>query len=103
MRASKGSHISWRESYDPTGLHQTKHGNYKAFGDAFVQKMGLTWIAVEDEIDRTPAIQDVGTATILFPLPMIQKRVLRGEPIDIRLMFSELCARIQECRAKWAN
>jgi hypothetical protein len=48
------------------------------FGDAFVQKMGFTWVAVEDEIDRTPAIQDVGTTTILFPLPMIQKRVLRG-------------------------
>ena len=74
-----------------------------SFGDAFVQKMGFTWIAVEDEIDRTPAIQDVGTTTILFPLPMIQKRVLRGEPVDIRFMFSELCTKIEEFRAKLAN
>jgi hypothetical protein len=45
----------------------------------------------------------IGTTTILFPLPMIQKRVLRGEPVDIRLMFSELCTKIEEFRAKLAN
>ena len=65
--------------------------------------MGFTGVAVEDEIDRTPAIQDVGTTIILLPLPMIQKRVFPGEPVDIRLIFSEPCAKVEEWRAKWGN
>jgi len=77
-----------------------RNGLGVVFGDAFVQKMGFRWVAVEDEIDRTPAIQDVGTATILFPLPMIQKRMLRSEPINIRLIFADLCAKISDLRGE---
>ena len=30
------------------------------FGDALAQKMGLAWVAVEDEHGRDPALQDPG-------------------------------------------
>ena len=73
------------------------------FGDAFVQEIGFTWIAVEDQVDRTPAIQDLRIGNILFPLPIIQNRVLHGEQVNIRPMFSELCARIEDWRARLVN
>jgi hypothetical protein len=73
------------------------------FGDALAQQLELTWVAVEDEIDRTPAVQDIGTTIILFPLPMIEKRAIRGERFDVRSIFSELCAKVGELRAKWSH
>src|SRR5687768_15009459 len=44
------------------------------FGDILVQRMGLVWVAVEDETGRDPALQDPGTTTIVFPLTAISKR-----------------------------
>jgi hypothetical protein len=42
-----------------------------ALGDALVQKMGLMWVAVEDQFGRDPATCVPGTAIFLFPLTMI--------------------------------
>src|SRR5262245_47540448 len=43
-------------------------------GDILVQTMGLTWVAVEDEYGRDPALRDGDTSIILFPMTMISKR-----------------------------
>jgi Domain of unknown function (DUF3806) len=59
------------------------------FGDALAQKLGLKWIAVEDEYGRDPAVIVEGTSIISFPLTSISKRIETGEVVDIRY-FSPL-------------
>ena len=39
-----------------------------AFGDALVQRLGLAWVAVEDEYGRDPALHLQGTSILIFPL-----------------------------------
>ena len=60
-------------------------------GDAFVQRMGLEWVAVEDEYGRDPAVKVPDSSIILFPLTMISKRVERGEEVDIHNLFEVVC------------
>ena len=48
------------------------------FGDVFVQDMGFSWVVVEDEYGRDPALKYRETSVILFPLTMISQRVERG-------------------------
>jgi hypothetical protein len=74
-----------------------------AFGDALKQRLGLTWVAVEDEIDRVPALQAVGTTIILYPLTMIEKRVVRGEQFEVRHTINQLCSKVDEIRGKRAD
>ena len=52
-------------------------------GDILVQTMGLTWVAVEDEYGRDPALRDGDTSIILFPMTMISKRIERGETVSV--------------------
>ena len=44
-------------------------------GDALVQQLGLTWVAVEDEHGRDPAVHLEGSTILLFPLTSISKRI----------------------------
>ena len=65
-------------------------------GDAFVQEMGMRWVAVEDEYGRDPAIQLPGTSVLLYPLTMISKRVERGEAVDVFDLFNGLAAQLED-------
>lgn len=69
-------------------------------GDAFVQKLGLEWIAVEDEYGRDPAVRLKGTSIILFPLTMISKRIEKGENVDVHDLFEGVCRKIEEMKIK---
>lgn len=60
--------------------------------------MGLTWVAVEDEFGRDPALRDQGSTIVIFPLTTISKRVERGETVDIRNLFASACATIRRLR-----
>jgi hypothetical protein len=71
-------------------------------GDALVQQLGLTWVAVEDEHGRDPAVHVGGTTILLFPLTSISKRIERGEAVNVREMFAWYCDKIGELRAKGA-
>lgn len=71
-------------------------------GDALAQKMGLSWVAVEDEHGRDPALNDPGTTIIMFPLTMISKRVERGETVDIRALFAGACSTVERLRSEGA-
>jgi hypothetical protein len=42
------------------------------FGDALAQKIGLTWVVVEDALGRSPALRLQKTSFGIFPLQMIQ-------------------------------
>lgn len=69
------------------------------FGDALAQELGLTWVAVEDEHGRDPALTRPVTSIRVFPLTTISKRVERGETVDVYTLFDNACqtiARIQD-------
>ena len=68
------------------------------FGDALAQKLGLQWVAVEDEYGRDPALQDPGTTIILFPLTSISKRIEKGDPVDVRQLFEDACRTVARVR-----
>lgn len=70
------------------------------FGDAVAQKMGLSWVAVEDEYGRDPALHDHGTTIVVFPLTTISKRIERGETIDVGKLFDQACHSISRARSE---
>jgi hypothetical protein len=67
-----------------------------AFGDALVEKIGLHWVAVEDEYGRDPALRYKGTSIIAFPLTMISKRIERGEAVDVYKLFDGVCSALEK-------
>jgi hypothetical protein len=68
------------------------------FGDILVQKLGLTWVAVEDDHGRDCGLQDPETTILLFPVTAISKRIEHGETVDVRELFDFFCQRIEELR-----
>jgi hypothetical protein len=71
-----------------------------AFGNALAEKMGLSWVAVEDEYGRDPALHDHGTSIVVFPATTISKRVERGERVDVRELFDQACHSISRLRGE---
>jgi hypothetical protein len=67
-----------------------------ALGDALAQKLGLQWVAVEDEYGRDPALSLVGTSLLVFPMTSISKRIERGGEIDMRRLFESACETIEK-------
>jgi hypothetical protein len=65
-------------------------------GDVFVQKMGFTWVIVEDENGRDPALKYRNTSIILYPLTMISKRVEKGEDVDVFELYNGIANRVEE-------
>jgi len=73
-----------------------------ALGDALAQKLGLQWVAVEDEYGRDPALSRIGTSLLVFPMTSISKRIERGEEVDVRQFFENYCATLEEKARGWA-
>lgn len=72
------------------------------FGDALAQELGLTWVTVEDEYGRDPALILEGTSIISFPLTVISKRIQAGEVVDVRALFQSACESIARLRDEQA-
>src|SRR5579871_503759 len=72
------------------------------FGDALAQRLGLTWVAVEDEYGRDPALTLDGTSVRVFPLTSISKRLERGDEVDVYGLFEEACTTIERLRNEGA-
>ncbi|HBJ83091.1 MAG TPA: hypothetical protein DDZ88_04295 [Verrucomicrobiales bacterium] len=72
-------------------------------GDAFVQKFGFEWVAVEDAFGRDPALRVPNTTIIMFPLTMISKRVERGEEVDVYAIFAGVAKKVEELRPQFAQ
>jgi hypothetical protein len=68
------------------------------FGDALAQKMGLSWVTVEDEYGISPALHDQDTTIVVFPLTTISKRVERGDVVDVLELFDHACGTITRLR-----
>ncbi len=71
-----------------------KHETWKlqslgvAFGDALVQEVAeLSWVAVDDEAGRDPALRWLQSGTLVFPLTAISKRIEDGIKVDVYEMF----------------
>ncbi len=73
-----------------------------AFGDALAQKLGLKWVAIEDDNGRDPALTLEGTSVKVFPLTSISKRVERGEEVDVYALFEDACVTIERLRREGA-
>ncbi len=71
------------------------------FGDALAEHLGLVWVGVEDEINRQRVLQDIVTKTFICAVPMIEKRITRGEEFEVRFVFAELCKTVLDWRAAW--
>ena len=58
------------------------------FGDALKQQVPeLSWVAVDDEYGRDPALQWLNTKSVTFPLTAISKRVEDGVEVDAEYLF----------------
>lgn len=59
------------------------------FGDALEQEMQeLSWVTVDDEFGRDPALRWLNTNTLVFPRTAVSKRIEDGVDVDIYEMFS---------------
>jgi len=65
------------------------------FGDALAQRLGLTWVAVEDDFGRDAALTLDGTSIRVFPLTSISKRIERREEVDVYGLFEQVCSMIE--------
>ena len=72
------------------------------FGDALAQKLGLVWVAVEDDYGRDPALTLEGTSVRVFPLTSISKRIERGEEVDVYGLFEHACDTIERVQREGA-
>jgi uncharacterized protein DUF3806 len=70
------------------------------FGDALAQRLGLTWVVVEDGYGRDAALTLDGTSVRVFPLTSISKRIERGEEVDVYRLFEQACAAIERLRGE---
>jgi hypothetical protein len=68
------------------------------FGDALAQRLGLTWVAVEDDYGRDAALTLDGTSVRLFPITSISKRIERGEEVDVYRLFEQACTTIERLK-----
>jgi hypothetical protein len=68
------------------------------FGDALAQKLGLMWVAVEDDYGRDAALTLDGTSVRLFPVTSISKRIERGEEVDVYRLFEQACTTIERLK-----
>ncbi|MDT3337943.1 DUF3806 domain-containing protein, partial [Shewanella sp. SP1S1-7] len=57
-------------------------------GDALTQEIEeLSWVAVEDQYGRDPALRWLNTSVLVFPRTSVSKRVEAGVKVDIYEMF----------------
>src|SRR5580698_6790546 len=85
---------SWIESAETVKLQSLGI----AFGDALAQELGLSWVTVEDELGRDPALILEGTSIKVFPLTTISKRIERGEAVNVYELFDAACAMVRRIK-----
>lgn len=67
-------------------------------GDAIVQELDMEWVIVEDDYDRSPAVQLPGTSIIFYPVTMISKRIENGEDLDVFDLFNWVADTMEKSR-----
>ncbi|MFK8015453.1 MAG: DUF3806 domain-containing protein [Gammaproteobacteria bacterium] len=71
-----------------------------SFGDALEQEVdALSWVMVDDEFGRDPALRWMDTEILAFPLTSISKRVEDGVDVDVYELFDGYKKSLEEaCR-----
>lgn len=73
------------------------------FGDALKQEMQeLSWVTVDDEFGRDPALRWLNTNTLVFPRTAVSKRIEDSVEVDIYEMFSGFQKAIKSALEKQA-
>ncbi|WP_062060942.1 DUF3806 domain-containing protein [Cellvibrio sp. OA-2007] len=73
------------------------------FGDALEQEVQeLSWVAVDDDFGRDPALRWLNTNTLVFPRTAVSKRVEDDIEIDIYEMFGGFQKAIKSALEKQA-
>ena len=60
-----------------------------ALGDVMAARLGLTWVAVDDELGRSRALRLGSTEVVIFPITMISKRVERQLPVRVDELYEK--------------
>lgn len=72
-----------------------------AFGDALEQEVSeLSWVVVDDEDGRDPALRWLATNTLTFPLTAISKRVEDDVDVDAYELFGGFLSAIADAVAR---
>ena len=68
------------------------------FGDVLASELGLSWVVVDDHRGRDLALSLHGTEVLVFPIQMIQRRLIAandsGTPFDLSALFAQVSATI---------
>lgn len=87
---------NWFDRKQPSQLQALGVG----IGDALAQRLGMSWVVVEDQFGRSPTLHLHGTSLKLNAFTMIQKRVANGEDdIDAFSLFGAFCHSVEQIRA----
>jgi hypothetical protein len=71
-----------------------------ALGDVLAHALGLSWVIVEDQHGRDPALRWKETTLILFPESMISKRIERGEAVNVLHLVEQAREHIKRLRGR---
>ncbi|MBX7496235.1 DUF3806 domain-containing protein [Qipengyuania sp. 6B39] len=66
-----------------------------AFGELFISLGDYEWVHVTDEYGRELSIAVIGTDTVCHPISMIDKRLERGETVDIEWLREATISHMQ--------
>lgn len=67
------------------------------FGDILVNQFsGLHWVSYEDELGASKALQWRNTRNFVFPITVFSKRIQFGEAIDVRAIYEQIAADIED-------
>lgn len=69
-----------------------------ALGDVMASRLGLDWIAYQDEYGRNRALRLDDTDVVIFPVTMISKRIEAGLPVDVQELWEKTQRTLREAR-----
>lgn len=67
-----------------------------AFGDVLANTLGLSWVRYCDEEGEELALRYESTDIVVFPRTMLLTRMEEGAPINLVLIYDEVCALVRQ-------
>jgi len=67
-----------------------------ALGDVMAEQLGLTWVAIEDELGRSRALRFRESEDLIFPVTMISKRVEVKVRFRVLDLFEKTSSRVDD-------
>lgn len=67
-----------------------------AFGDVLANTLGMSWVRYCDDEGEELALCYENTDIVVFPRTMLLTRMEEGAPIDLTLLYEEVCALVRQ-------